>query len=361
MELGPASRSGRRRWLSKPNRRLQAEVTAFIRELGTLVRAGIPLLDALGTLAQQHSRTLRPVIQELTDEVAAGTGLAEAMSRRQDCFDSLSVSIVSVGENTGSLDDSLLRLAQFKEKSQQLRSRLTTALLYPAVVLVIGLGVTIFLMTYVVPSLLTSLERADRQLPVITQWVKSASDAMVHWWWAMLAGLGLLVAGIRIFAATAAGRRWMDRLLLRIPVLGDLARKENTSRLSVVLAALLRSGLSFVEALRVTRRTIRNTVYVKALEDYEQAVLAGADVSGPLKSSGVFSPMVVQMLAVGQQSGELEEMLDQLAQAYDQQVATAAARLTAVLEPLLIVLLAILVGFIAIATILPILEASNVL
>jgi type II secretory pathway component PulF len=283
------------------------------------------------------------------------------MGRRGDYFDELSVSIVAVGENTGSLDESLLRLAQYKEKTQNLRSRVTTALLYPAVVFCVGLAVMVFLMTYVVPNLLSSLQRADKDLPVITQWVSAASDLMVHWWWALAGGLVAVVVAIRLLAATPAGKGLLDRLVLRIPVLGDLARKENTSRLAVVLAALLRSGLSFVEALRVTKRTIRNSVFTRALDDYEQAVLAGGDVSGPLKASGVFSPMVVQMLAVGQQSGELEEMLDQLAEAYDQQVATAAARLTAVLEPLLIVLLAVMVGFIAMATILPILEASNVL
>lgn len=360
-QLAPAARRRRSLPAGRTGRRSRMEVTAFIRELGTLIRAGIPLLGALRTLAEQHGRGMRAVIQQLADEVAAGTNLAEAMGRRGDYFDELSVSIVAVGENTGSLDESLLRLAQYKEKTQNLRSRVTTALLYPAVVFCVGLAVMVFLMTYVVPNLLSSLQRADKDLPVITQWVSAASDLMVHWWWALAGGLVAAVVAIRLLAATPAGKGLLDRLVLRIPVLGDLARKENTSRLAVVLAALLRSGLSFVEALRVTKRTIRNSVFTRALDDYEQAVLAGGDVSGPLKASGVFSPMVVQMLAVGQQSGELEEMLDQLAEAYDQQVATAAARLTAVLEPLLIVLLAVMVGFIAMATILPILEASNVL
>ena len=160
---------------------------------------------------------------------------------------------------------------------------------------------------------------------------------------------------------TDKGRLAADRLTLRLPVLGDLVRKENTSRMAVVLGALLRSGLQFVEALRITRQTVRNRVFQAALVDYESAVTAGRDVAGPLEASGVFSPMVVQMLAVGQQAGQLEEMLQQLADAYDRQVDTATQRLTALLEPLLIVLLAVIVGFIAFATILPILEASNVL
>jgi type II secretory pathway component PulF len=160
---------------------------------------------------------------------------------------------------------------------------------------------------------------------------------------------------------TEQGKRAIHSMLLRIPLVGDLIRKENTSRMAVVLASLLRSGLHFVEAIRITRRTLRNRVFQDALVDYEKAVAEGKDVAGALKQSGVFSPMVVQMLAVGQQAGELENMLDQLAVSYDQQISTATHRLTTVLEPLLIVLLAVVVGFVAFATILPILEAGNVL
>ncbi len=353
--------AARRTLKRRAGRRVQTEVAGFIRELATLLKAGIPLLTALRTLAEQHGRRLRPVIQELADAVAAGSNLAEAMGRRKEYFDQLCTSIVAVGESTGSLETALLRLADFKDKSLQLRSKLTTALLYPVFVLAIGLAVTIFLMTYVVPNLLRSLHQAGRDLPAITVAVQTASDLLIDWWWLMaVAGFGL-IAGIRLLLATDWGRLWAHRALLATPVVGELIRKENVSRMSVVLAALLKSGLGFIEALRITRSTLKNRVFQKALDRYEQAVMAGADVAEPLKDSGVFKPMVVQMLAVGQQSGQLEEMLDQLAEAYDQQVATAAARLTALLEPILIVFLAVLVGFVALATILPILEASNVL
>jgi type II secretory pathway component PulF len=351
----------RRRLRRRAGRKVQTEVAALIRELATLLKAGIPLLPALRTLSGQHGRRLGPVIQELAEAVAAGSNLAEAMERRSEYFDTLCTSIVAVGESTGSLETALLRLAEFKEKSLQLRSRLTTALLYPVFVLAIGLAVTIFLMTYVVPNLLASLDRAGKDLPAITVAVQTASNLLIDWWPLLAAGAVGLIVAIRLAVATERGRFWADRAILATPVLGELVRKENVSRLSVVLAALLKSGLPFTEALRITRSTLRNRVFRRALEQYQRAVMAGADVAGPLEQSGVFRPMVVQMLAVGQQTGELEEMLDQLAEAYDQQVATAAARLTALLEPLLIVILAVLVGVIALATILPILEASNVL
>lgn len=342
-------------------RRGQAEVVAFIRELATLLAAGIPLLTALQTLAEQHHRHFRAVVQHLADQIAAGGNLAEAMEKHPTYFDELCTSIVRVGENTGSLESSLGKLADFKEKAQGLRSKVVTALIYPAVVCVVGVAVSIFLMTYVVPNLLSSLTEAHKELPGVTRVVKAASDFLRGWWWTLLLGGVGLVLGVKAILRTQRGRWLADTLVLKIPVLGDLIRKENTSRMAVVMAALLRSGVQFVHAILVTRKTLKNTVFRQAMVEYESAVSAGSDVAGPLKASGVFSPMVVQMLAVGQQSGQLEDMLEQMATSYEKQVSTATQRLTSLLEPLLIVLLAILIGFIAFATILPILEASNVL
>ncbi len=360
--IEPAAERKTRWWTHwRRRRRGQAEVVAFVRELATLLRAGIPLLSALRTLEAQHRRSFRPVVQDLADRVAAGTPLAEAMGRHEAYFDPTCLSIVRVGENTGSLETALARLAQFKEKAHRLRSRIATALIYPAILCVVGLAVTVFLMTYVVPNLLAALTQAGKELPAITRVVKAASDLVLGWWWAMLAGAAGLVVTARLVMRTPRGELATHRLLLRLPLIGDLIRKETTSRMAVVMAALLRSGLQFVDAVRITRGTITNRVFHAALDDYEAAVTAGRDVAEPLGASGVFSPMVVQMLAVGQQAGQLEDMLEQLADAYDQQVDTATQRLTAVLEPALIIVLAVLVGFIAFATILPILEVSNVL
>lgn len=362
VRIRPMGRDARTGWLARRRGRgTRAAVVEFVRELATLTRVGIPLLEALDTCIRQHGGALRAVLQQIRDQVAAGKSLAEAMGEHPGFFDEMCVSIVQVGENTGTLDESLARLADFKEKAQRLRSRVLTALIYPAIVLTVGLAVTVFLMTYVVPNLLATLADAGRPLPAATRWVQAVSNLLVDWWWALLGGAAIGAAALRGATRTPTGRRLADRLLLRVPLVGPLVRKENTGRLAVVLAALLRSGLEFVQAVRVTRRTLRNRAFRDAMEDYERAVTAGRDIAGPLEASGVFSPMVVQILAIGQQSGELEEMLEQLAETCDHQVATAAARLTAMLEPLLIVLLAVLVGFVAFATILPILEASNVL
>lgn len=341
--------------------RAQTQVIAFSRELGTLLAAGIPLLQALQALTKQHRGRFRTALMELADHVAAGLSLAEAMRAQGDYFDLTMVSIVEVGESTGNLDTALRRLASFKEKTHRLRSKVVTALVYPACVCIVGVAVCVFLMTYVVPGLIDTLTQAGRQLPAVTRVVRAASQLLLDWWWA----LALLAAGavvlVRLALRLPRGRYLADRLILATPVVGQLARKEITSRIAVVLSALLRAGLQFVAAVGITRATVRNSVFRKALHEYEAAVASGKDVAACLESSSVFSPMVVQMLAVGQEAGNLEDMLDQLAEAYDHDVAIATARLTAMLEPLLIVILAILVGFIAFATILPILEISNVL
>lgn len=362
VEVTAAAMASRRSFIGRrQGKKDQAQVVKFVRELATLLQAGIPLLNALNTLARQKHKRFRAIVQHLADKVASGVSLADAMAEQDAHFDEMCVSIVRVGENTGQIDSALRRLADFKEKAQQLRNRVTTALTYPAVVCVVGLAVAVFLMTYVVPNLLGTLTQAGKPLPGITRVVKGISDLLLGWWWLLaMAGFAVSVV-VGAVLRTERGRLGFDAMVLRIPIVGELIRMENTSRMAVVLGSLLRSGLQFVEAVRITRRTMPNRIFQKALEDYEAAVTAGQDVAGPLEASGVFSPMVVEIVSVGQQAGQLEDMLQQLAESYDKEVATATQRLTAVLEPLLIVLLAVLVGFIAFATILPILEVSNVL
>lgn len=339
----------------------QRQAMTFIRELATLLRAGIVLHSAIGTLERQHKHALKVVIQEIADQISSGASLAEAMERQPMYFDSLCVSIVQVGENTGELADALFKLAEFKERTTKLRSRVATALMYPAIVSLIGIAVTFFLMTYVVPNLLSTLLQSGKELPAVTQLVKSASDLLINWWWLLLGGVFCIIIAARQILRSDAGGLAFQRLVLRLPLIGDLVRKENTSRIAVMMSGLLGSGLQFLDALEIAKRTIRNRVFKNALEDYGQAVRAGRDIATSLEASGVFSPLVVQILAVGQSSGQLEQMLQQLADAYDQEVEVATDRLTALLEPLLIVLMAIMVGVIAFATILPILEVSNVM
>jgi type II secretory pathway component PulF len=271
------------------------------------------------------------------------------------------VSIVEVGENAGTLDVALARLVEFRRRSAGLKNRVVSALMYPCIVLAAGLGVSVFLMTYVVPGLLDVLADTGKELPTATVVVKALSDFLVHWWWALLLGLIGLVGGTGAVLRTEAGRRRWHRAQLKIPLVGELIRKQAVARVAMVMATLLKSGLVFVRAVQIAQRTMRNVVLRDALVACEQAVYAGRDIAAALEGTQAFPPLVIQLFAVGQASGRLEAMLESLAADYDTQVDIASARLTTLLEPLMMVLLAILVGFIAFATILPILEAGNVL
>ena len=335
------------------------EVTLFLRELATLLSVGVPLLEAMETLAQQHHGSFRTHLLVLRDKVAAGSSLAGAMHDQPKLFDDLCVNITEVGEDAGTLDESLERLADFRGRAEQLRGRIANALIYPALVLTVALAATLFLMTFVVPRILEPLIEQGQPLPTITRIVKATSDFIVNWWWLLL---GALLVGVCLFAAfirTTKGRFAWHRFLLKLPLFGDLIIKQSIVRLCVVLGTLLRSGIPFIRAIQISQRSTSNLVLRNALQRCEYAVSAGGDIAGALRETDVFPPMVVQVFAVGQQSGKLEAMLEKLAGTYDQEVTRSTQRLVSILEPLLIVLLALIVLVIVLATVLPILEAGN--
>jgi general secretion pathway protein F len=342
-------------------RRDAARVGQFVRQLATLLSVGSPLLEALDTLARQYTGSFRRVLLLLRDRVAAGISLADAMAQQQGVFDELCVNLVRVGEDAGTLETTLQRLATFKERSRQFRGRLATALLYPAIVFVAAIAISLFLMTFVVPNLLAPLLEQGQSLPLPTRIVKGASDLLLaEGPWIALAALVLIVC-FSIAQRTEPVRRVWDRLVLAIPVLGELVRKQAIVRLAVVMSTLLKSGVVFVRAVQIAQRTTSNRVMRTALSRCERAVTAGGDIAAALESTAAFPPLVVHLFALGQQSGRLEEMLAELADTYDAEVATAAQRLAAVLEPVLILMLAGVVLCIVLATMLPILEAGDVL
>jgi type II secretory pathway component PulF len=341
-------------------RGVRSQVTEFVRELSTLLGVGVPLLEALETLARQHKGRFHTVILLLRDRVAAGASLAQAMREHPAVFDELAINITEVGEDAGTLDSSLETLADFRERSEQFRGRIATALIYPAIVLTLAVVSSLFLMTFVVPRIIQPLVEQGLELPLPTRVVKGLSDFLIAWWWVLAAcGVALFIT-LGALIRTPNGRLAWHRAVLRIPILGDLVRKQAIVRICVVVGTLLKSGVVFVRAVQIAQRTTSNLVLRQALVECERAINAGGDIGEAIERTGAFPPMVVQVFAVGQQSGRLEEMLDRLAMTYDQQVSTAASRLTAVLEPALIVVLALVVLFIVLATVLPILEAGNV-
>lgn len=338
-----------------------AQSMMAIRDFSTLLSVGMPVVESLKTVAKQHVGSLNRALLILSDRVAAGASVAEAASEQRWLFDELSIRMIEVGENAGNLDEVLRQLADFKERSHRLKDRVVGALLYPAIVLLASLSVTIFMMTVVVPMLLSALIESGRPLPWPTRILQLISGTLVRH--GPLVGIVAAVAAFALwrFIKTSVGRRWWHLMMLRAPVLGQMVQKQSVSRLSMVLATLMRSGIAFVRAIEIAARAAPNTVVRDALESTRDSIVAGQDIGRALEKTGIFPPVVIQIFAVGQETGHLADMLDRLATDYDRQVESLSGRLAAILEPTLILGLAIFVGFILFATLLPILEAGNVL
>jgi general secretion pathway protein F len=356
-EGGP---NGSRRFFERPARHA-ADLTAVIRDLATLLSTGINLADALDTLSAQYRGPIQTSLLTLRERVTTGSSLSEAMQAEPAIYDELTVQMVSVGENSGTLDKVLDRLAEFRERYLQFKDRVTTALIYPAIVVGLAIVVSIFLMTVVLPMLLENLVESGHPLPWPTRVIKGMSDlATGQGWWLLLVA-GACGAGLVAIVRTPWGRTRWHAILFRLPILGGLLRKQEIARASIVISTLMKNGIVFVEAARIAARVSKNVLLKDALDQIRAGVQTGRDIGDALATTGIFPPLVVLIFNVGQQTGKLEEMLDRLAEGYERQVASATTRLTAAIEPILIVLLAVFVGFILFATILPILEAGNVL
>ena len=324
-----------------------------------MLAVGIPLLEALDTIAAQHTGKFNACILTLRDRVAAGSSLAGTMRELPDTFDDLCVNITEVGEDAGTLDSSLSTLADFRERSLQVKGRIGTILIYPAIVLTTAMLASFFLMTFVVPKILEPLIEQGQALPWATRVVKSTSDFLLSYGWIGLIMIPIMLTIIALYLRTRKGRWNYDQMMLRIPIVGELIRKQAIVQISIIISTLLKSGIVFLRAIEIARRSTRNVVLQDALNQCIKAITAGEDIAPAMAQSKAFPPMVMQIFALGQQSGQLEQMLDRLAINYDQQVQTSSTRLTAVLEPVLIIILAVVVLIIVMATVLPILEAGN--
>lgn len=339
----------------------QAKIAGMAGELSTLLSVGVPLSDALDTLIKQYKGRFKTSILMLRDQIEAGSSVAEAMSQQPRVFDALTINMVEVGENSGNLENVLRRLAEFKQKSLEFKDRVITALTYPGIVLTVSIGVSIFLMTFVVPMLLANLEEAGRKLPWPTMVLKYGSDFLLSYGLWMVAGLLVLFTTLVISLRTQTGKRYWYRLLMRLPVIGPMALKQEIARVAMVISTLLASGIVFLKAIEIAGRSTRNVLIRDALGACAERIGAGRDIGEAMEQADFFPQLVVHVFSVGQKSGKLEEMLQRLAEDYDRQVSSTSARLSAIIEPVLILVLAIFVGFILFATMLPILEAGNVL
>ncbi|TWU58436.1 Type II secretion system protein F [Rubripirellula tenax] len=331
-----------------------------VHELAMMLHAGIPMLDALDTITDQNTGPFRAAMLGVRDKVAAGSSLAESLAARPDLFDAASVHMVEVGENSGTLDSVLTQLADFKRKQLNLRDNVTTAMVYPLFLVFFGGAAGLFLMTWVLPPLLENLQETMDVLPWPTRVAKGISDLLLSYGW-LIAILAVFAIGAGVFGLrTEAGKTFWHRTMLRLPIIGPMAVKQGVARIAMIIATLSRSGVELTRAVELAERSTENVIFKGALHQCGERIAAGEEVAEALQQSGAFPPLAVRVFSVGQESGKLDEMLFRLADDYDAQVATASARLTALLEPVLILFLAAMVGFLLLATILPILEAGNV-
>lgn len=333
------------------------ELAVFTRQLGTLLRAGLPLLRGLEVLArQEHNPGFRRVLEALAEAIRSGGTLSEAMAQHSRVFDRLYLSMVRAGEAGGVLDVVLDRLARFQEKSLQLKGKITAAMVYPLIVLAVAVVILAGLLVFVVPKfkqIFADLLKGA-PLPPLTQAVLAVSEAVQKHYLVALAVTAALWAGVKVFRNTPAGARLADTLVVRLPLFGGLFLKAIIARFGRTLGTLLSSGVPILPALLITRDTCGNSRVAGAITGVHDRVKEGAPVARPLEAAAVFPPMVTSMIEVGEHTGQLPEMLGKVADIYEDEVDNAVAGLSSLIEPLLILFLALVVGTIVIALFLPI-------
>jgi general secretion pathway protein F len=335
------------------------DLAVATRQGATLIGADIPLVDSLRSLAEQvENPRLKSVLGQVRDRVNEGASFGDALAQ-SGSFPDLYVGMVRAGEAGGALDVVMERLADYLESQVRLRNKVSSILIYPAVMFGFALIVVGILVTVVLPQITELLVTLNQPLPFYTRWIIGLSHFARDWWWAIALGLVSGVVAVRAFIATERGKASYDRLRLRLPVVGRVVRLLAIARFSRTLATLLAGGLPIVRALQVAKHVANNTVLGEAIDRARESITEGASVAQPLRASGEFPPLVTHMIEVGERSGELEKMLGKVADTYEEQVETTVSRLTALLEPLLILIMVGIVVVIILATLVPLLEVTS--
>jgi len=336
------------------------DVVIFTRQFSTMINAGLPLVQALTILAEQSSnKTLSEITRKVVFDVESGNTVADAMGKHPKAFSPLYVNMVAAGEAGGILDTILMRLATFMEKNDALVRKVKGAMIYPSVIMsVAGIAVTVLLI-FVIPVFENLFNSAGLALPLPTRVVMGMSRFLKGYWYMVIAAV--LTAGFlyKRYTATPDGRLRVDKILLNVPVLGDVLRKSAVSRFTRTLGTLVSSGVSILDGLEITAKTAGNRVVQDAIMESRASIAGGDTIAQPLKKSGVFPPMVISMISVGEQTGGLDEMLTKIADFYDDEVDAAVGNLLSLLEPLMIVFLGVVVGGMVVAMYLPIFDMIN--
>ena len=333
----------------------QKQLTQFTRQLSTLIDAGLPILRCLSILEQQQKPgVLRVTLRHVREEVEGGSSLSEAMGRHPKAFDRLYVNMVAAGETGGVLDTILSRLADFQEKAQWLRRRVKGAMIYPIAVILVAVGIVTGIMVVVIPKFQDIFKDMKTDLPTITRMLLGMSNwvAAGGWLAVVLAPLGIYVVA-RVMRLSRGGRMLSDKIKLRLPLVGKILSKTAIARFTRTLGVLIEAGVPILEALNITRNTSGNEVFARAIGEVHDSVREGETFADPLRASKVCDPIVVNMVDVGEETGDLDKMLLKVADNYDEEVDATVAALVSVIEPIMVVILGVIVGFIVLGIFLP--------
>jgi len=339
-----------------------ADVVITTRQLATLLSAGLPLVSALsGVLEQVKRPALRKVLSQVRERVKEGMSLASALMEHPAVFPSVYTAMINAGETSGTLELVVERLAEFGEQQLALQRKIRSTLAYPLLMLIVGVGVVVFLMAYVIPRVTQIFVEMKQELPLPTTILIGVSE-LFHKYWplAILAIVGCFFAA-RYYVKTDAGRRRYDRMLLNLPLVGSIVEKVAMARITRTLGTLLHNGVPLLSAMEIVRSLVSNVVLRQALEEARQEISEGASITAPLARGGVFPSSVIQMISVGEQSGNLEGMLFKVAETFDSEVENSVTTFTSLLGPFMILFLAFFVGFVVLAVLLPIFEMSNLI
>ena len=336
------------------------DVVIFTRQFATMINSGLPLVQSLSILAAQtENKSLKEVTKQVVFDVEAGNTLADAFSRHPKAFSGLFVNMVAAGEAGGILDTILIRLATFLEKNDALIRKVKSAMIYPAVIMSVAAIAITVLLIFVIPVFQSMFASVNMELPLPTRVVIGLSEFLIGYWWAIIAAVAGAVFLIRQYYATPDGHKNIDRMMINSPVLGDVIRKSAVSRFTRTLGTLISSGVSILDGLEITAKTSGNRVIHDAVMESRASIAGGETIAAPLERSKVFPPMVISMIAVGEQTGGLDEMLTKIADFYDEEVDVAVGALLSLMEPVMIVVLGVVVGGMVVAMYLPIFDMVN--
>lgn len=336
------------------------DIAITTRQLATLLGAGVTLVEALTALVDQiEKEKLKRVVSDIKQQVNEGRSLGDAMNTHAKVFGNLYVNMVKAGEHSGALDSVLLRLAEFTEGQAKLRQKMMGTMMYPAIMMVIGSGILVLMMTVVVPKITKVFDSIKATLPWTTRLLIFVSNTLQDWWFIIFPLVGAVIAGFVMYIRSPGGKPWWDRTTLKFPVFGPLIRMLSIARFSRTLATLLKSGVPLLNAMDIVRNIMTNSVLADVVEKARDAIREGESIANPLKRSGEFPPLVYHMVSIGERSGQLEDMLVSVADSYEQQVDVRIGALTSLIEPLLIVMMGAVIAFVAFSILMPILQVNS--